>query len=73
MVTRFTCRQATTADVDAIAAVLSASFRLLTFLPMLHTVEEDRGFIAEIVLKQCEVTVAEASGRIVASACVTMR
>ena len=66
MVTRFTCRQATPADADAIAAVFSPSFRLLAFLPMLHTVDEDRGFIAEVVLRQCEVTVAEATGRIVA-------
>ena len=61
---RFTCRPATPADADAIAAVLSSSFRLLTFLPPLHTVEEDRQFIADVVLKQCEVTVAETAGRI---------
>ena len=52
------------ADADAIAAVFSASFRLLTFLPMLHTVEEDRGFIADVVLRQCKVTVADSAGRI---------
>jgi len=65
MVARFTCRRATIADANAIAAVFSPSFRLLTFLPMLHTVEEDRGFIADVVLKQCEVTVAESASRIV--------
>ena len=65
MTTRFTCRKATAADADAIAAVFSPSFRLLTFLPMLHTVEEDRGFFADVVLRQCEVTVAETAGRIV--------
>ncbi|MBN9087915.1 MAG: GNAT family N-acetyltransferase [Reyranella sp.] len=64
MTTRFTCRRATAVDADAIAAVLSPSFRLLTFLPILHTVEEDRGFIANVVLKECEVTVAENAGRI---------
>jgi GNAT superfamily N-acetyltransferase len=61
----FTCRQATAADADAIAAVLSPSFRLLTFLPMQHTVAEDRWFIENVVLKQCEVMVAESAGRIV--------
>jgi len=64
MTTRFTCRRATAVDADAIAAVLSPSFRLLTFLPILHTVEEDRGFIADVVLKECEVTVAENAGRV---------
>jgi len=53
------------ADADAIAAVFSSSFRLLTFLPILHTVEEDRGFIANVILRQCEVAVAESAGRIV--------
>jgi GNAT superfamily N-acetyltransferase len=59
----FTLRRATTCDGEAIAEVFSASFRLLTFLPMLHTVEEYRQFIANVILKTCEVTVAEdASG-----------
>ena len=59
------CRRAIQNDADAIAAVLSSSFRLLEFLPMLHTVEEDRQFIEGVVLKECEVTVAESAGRIV--------
>jgi GNAT superfamily N-acetyltransferase len=65
MVTRFTRRRATAADADAVAAVFSPSFRLLSFLPMLHTVAEDRAFIADVVLTQCTVTVAESAGRIV--------
>jgi putative acetyltransferase len=32
---------------------------------MLHTVEEDRGFIECVILKDCEVMVAETEGRIV--------
>jgi putative acetyltransferase len=64
MATRLTCRPATMADTDAIATVFSSSFRLLTFLPMLHTVEEDRGFIADVILRQCEVTVAMRAGRV---------
>jgi len=61
----FTTRQATVADADAIADVLSSSFRLLTFLPMLHTAEENRGFIRSVVLPQCVVTVAEGRAGIV--------
>ena len=52
-------------DAAAIARVFSASFRLLTFLPMLHTVEEDRWFIENVVLKECVVTVAEGDRGIV--------
>ena len=46
-------------DTDAIARVFSPSFRLLTFLPELHTVEEDRWFIENVVLKECAVTVVK--------------
>jgi GNAT superfamily N-acetyltransferase len=65
MATRFRCRQATLDDADGIAAVFSSSLRLLTFLPVLHTVEEDRRFIENIVLKECEVIVAEGDPGIV--------
>ncbi len=62
---RLCCRQATHDDADAIARVFSPSLRLLTFLPILHTVEEDRWFIAHVILKECDVTVAECDDRIV--------
>jgi GNAT superfamily N-acetyltransferase len=55
----FTTRPAALDDVDAIADVLSSSFRLLAFLPILHTAEEDRAFIRTVVLSQCVVTVVE--------------
>jgi GNAT superfamily N-acetyltransferase len=58
-ITPFTLRQATVADADAIAAVYSASFRLLTFLPMLHAVAEYRSFITNVIFRDCEVIVAE--------------
>ena len=54
-----TYRAAVANDVDAIAWIFSRSLRLLTLLPELHTDEEDRWFIANIILKECEVTVAE--------------
>jgi putative acetyltransferase len=62
----FALRRATAEDAAAIAAVFSASFQLLDFLPLLHTVEEDRRFIANVILKECEVTVAEDDSGIVA-------
>ena len=58
-------RRATVGDIDAIAALFSASFRLLTFLPMLHTVAEDRWFIANVIFRDCEVIVAEDDSGIV--------
>jgi GNAT superfamily N-acetyltransferase len=62
----FTLRRTTACDADAIANVYSASFRLLTFLPMLHTIEDYRWFIANVILNECEVTVAEDESGIVA-------
>jgi GNAT superfamily N-acetyltransferase len=62
----FTLRRATTCDADAITNVHWASFHLLTFLPMLHTIEENRRFITNVILKECEVTVAEDETGIVA-------
>jgi GNAT superfamily N-acetyltransferase len=58
-------RRATAADAAAIAAVFSASFRLLTFLPSLHTPAEDRRFIEEVILAHYEVTLAEDASGIV--------
>ncbi len=52
-------RQATPEDADAIAEVFIASFGSLTFLPRLHTDDEHRAFIANVVLPQQDVVVAE--------------
>jgi GNAT superfamily N-acetyltransferase len=65
MATHFRCRRATLDDPGGIAAVFSSSLRLLTFLPVLHTVEEDRQFIENVILKECEVIVAEGDAGIV--------
>jgi GNAT superfamily N-acetyltransferase len=62
----FTLRRATSCDADAVANVYYNSFRLLTFLPMLHTIEEYQWFISNVTLKECEVTVAEDETGIVA-------
>jgi putative acetyltransferase len=61
----FALRRATSDDAGAIAEVHSASFRLLGFLPQVHTVAENRRFIANVILKDCEVIVAEDESGIV--------
>jgi GNAT superfamily N-acetyltransferase len=61
----FRLRPATQDDAEAIAQVNFASFRLLTFLPMLHSLDGYRRFIANAILKECEVTVAEDDSGIV--------
>ena len=53
------------ADAAEIAALFATSRRLLTFLPDLHTVEEDRVFVRDHVLKDYRVTVAERDDTIV--------
>jgi GNAT superfamily N-acetyltransferase len=58
-------RRATVADLDAIAEVYCASFRLLTFLPMFHTEAEYRSFTANVIFRDCEVIVAEDDSGIV--------
>lgn len=60
-----TVRRATRADADAIAALFATSRRLLTFLPDLHTVEEDQAFVRDRVLVDYRVSVAERAGSIV--------
>jgi GNAT superfamily N-acetyltransferase len=61
----FTTRPAAADDARAIAEVFSPSLRLLTFLPVLHTVEEDQHFIENVILRESVVTVAESEAGIV--------
>ncbi len=61
---RYRIRRAGPADADRIAALFSASFRLLTFLPMRHTLQEDRAFIGDEVMPHADVYVAEDEGGI---------
>lgn len=62
--TAITLRAATVADADDIAALFAVSRRLLTFLPDLHSVEEDQVYMRDKVLVDYRVTVAERGGRI---------
>ena len=60
-----TLRLATEADAAEIAALFATSRRLLTFLPDLHTIEEDRVYVRDKVLRDFRVTVVERDGSIV--------
>ena len=55
----FRLRHATVNDAEAIAQIYFASFRLLTFLPMLHEIDSYRWYVANRMLKEWVVTVAE--------------
>jgi GNAT superfamily N-acetyltransferase len=62
----FHIRDAGPRDANAIAMVHRTSIReAMAWLPDLHTPEEDRAWVAQIVLPQQEVWVAEAAGHIV--------
>lgn len=58
-------REATQADADALSRVFIASFGTLTFLPKLHTDAETFDFIANSVLRQQDVLLAEVGSRAV--------
>lgn len=58
-------RPAVAEDAGEIAALFAVSRRLLTFLPDIHTQEEDRVFVRDHVLVDYRVTVAVRDGRIV--------
>ena len=64
-------RQARPEDADAVAETFIAAFEtLLTFLPDLHTRDEHRRFIGEIVPQDHEVWVAVEDGRVVGLAAI---
>lgn len=61
-------RRATTADAEAAARVFTASFASMTFVPKIHTSEEDRAFVRDLIADK-EVWVAEHDNRILGLAC----
>jgi ribosomal protein S18 acetylase RimI-like enzyme len=63
-------RRAEPEDTDAIAETFIASLESLTFLPQLHTRDEHRRFIGEVVPRDHEIWVAEDEGRVVALAAI---
>ncbi len=65
----FTLRRAAPADADAIAEVHIISMRTaMPWLPDLHTNEETRAWVREVLLPRQEVWVAEADERVVGMA-----
>ena len=64
--TRFSVRSATDHDAPTIAELFHDSYRLLTFLPQLHSIDEFHRFVRRVLLKECAVTVAEDANAIVA-------
>jgi RimJ/RimL family protein N-acetyltransferase len=64
-----TIRRAVPADADETAAVFSAAFRSMRFVPKIHSDEEDRGFVRGLIAnKECWVAVRD--GRILGLACL---
>jgi len=65
-----TIRRAVPGDADAVAATFTASFAgLLTFLPRLHTPEEDRAFFAHAIVER-EVWIADEDGAVLGLAAI---
>jgi GNAT superfamily N-acetyltransferase len=67
--TDVTLRPAAPDDTAAVTAVFTAARRLMTYLPVLHTAEEDVRFFADLVA-QARVEVALGDGRVVGFAAV---
>jgi ribosomal protein S18 acetylase RimI-like enzyme len=63
-------RRARPEDADAIAETFVASLESLTFLPVIHTHDEHRDFITEIVPRDHELWVAEDAGTVVGLAAI---
>jgi GNAT superfamily N-acetyltransferase len=62
-------RRATPADAEEAAAVFTASFASMTFVPKLHTAEEDKVFVRTLIDTK-ETWVAEREGRITGIAAI---
>jgi GNAT superfamily N-acetyltransferase len=63
-------RRATAEDADAIADVLTAARATQQWFPQLHTAEDNRRFVREILLPEHDTWVVEEKGRIVAFAAI---
>jgi putative acetyltransferase len=57
-------REGGPADAEVLGPLFTASRQVLDFLPVLHTPEEDRAFIAGHILPNFRIMVAELDGRI---------
>lgn len=57
-------RRAVIADAPAIAALFRRSRAVLSFLPELHTADEDLWFVRTVLLGEQQVTLAERDGQL---------
>ncbi len=64
-------RRAREEDVPLLARMLRASYDAMTYVPRLHTPEEDRGYLGGFIVAGHEVWVAEDDGRVVGFAAVS--
>jgi len=64
-----TIRRAADADAEETASVFTASFASMTFVPKLHSAEEDREFVRGLIVDK-ETWIAVRNGRVVGLACV---
>ena len=62
-------RRAGLVDAEEAAAVFSASFRSMDFVPKLHTEDEDRAFVRGLIANK-ETWLALVDGRIAGLACI---
>jgi len=62
-------RRASLVDAEEAAAVFSASFRSMDFVPKLHSEEEDRTFVRGLIANK-ETWLALVDGRIAGLACI---
>ena len=61
-----TLRPATIADATAVAELFTHTRdACMGYLPKLHTADEDRAWMCDVVFKQCDVRVAELDRRII--------
>jgi GNAT superfamily N-acetyltransferase len=57
-------RLAEPADAEPMARLLRACFDEMTYLPKLHTIDDDRRFIRDVVLPSHEVWIADDDGEL---------
>lgn len=57
-------RRAVAADAPAIATLFGRSRAVLTFLPELHTADEDLWFVSNVLIGEQQVTLAERDGQL---------
>lgn len=61
-------RRAALADAEATAAVFTASFASMRFVPKLHSAQEDRAFVRRLIAQK-EVWLATRDGAVLGLAC----